>query len=143
MHKYAYYARCVFKTIKAKLVKSRQNQKVKSHSSLENVFAIDPANIWTRLDKMQVKNPALNDGTQGCNKGQKSGGAGSNAVRRRCPSAPSDLPKSGRGRGPPGPPACCMPALVFTLILFYKQHMIKKTSWTFLDFIQSLLIFVA
>ena len=30
-----------------------------------------------------------------------------------------------------------------TLILFYKQHMIKKTSWTFLDFIQSLLIFVA
>ena len=31
----------------------------------------------------------------------------------------------------------------FTLILFYKQHMIKKTSWTFLDFIQSLLIFVA
>ncbi len=30
-----------------------------------------------------------------------------------------------------------------THILFYKQHMIKKTSWTFLDFIQSLLIFVA
>ena len=30
-----------------------------------------------------------------------------------------------------------------TLILFYKQHMIKKTSYTFLDFIQSLLIFVA
>ena len=30
-----------------------------------------------------------------------------------------------------------------TLVLFYKQHMIKKTSWTFLDFIQSLLIFVA
>ena len=30
-----------------------------------------------------------------------------------------------------------------TLILFYKQHMIKKTSWTILDFIQSLLIFVA
>ena len=52
----------VLKTIKTKLVKSRQNQKVKSHSSLENVFAIDPANIWTRLDKMQVKNPALNDG---------------------------------------------------------------------------------
>ena len=23
-----------------------------------------------------------------------------------------------------------------TLVLFYKQHMIKKTSWTFLDFIQ-------
>ena len=39
---YAYYARCAFKTIKTKLVKSRQNQKVKSHSSLENVFAIDP-----------------------------------------------------------------------------------------------------
>ena len=32
---------------------------------------------------------------------------------------------------------------ISTLILFYKQHMIKKTSWTFLDFIQSLLIFVA
>ena len=30
-----------------------------------------------------------------------------------------------------------------TLILFYKQHMIKETSWSFLDFIQSLLIFVA
>ena len=30
-----------------------------------------------------------------------------------------------------------------TLIMFYKQHMIKKTSWTLLDFIQSLLIFVA
>ena len=36
---------------------------LKSHSSLENVFAIDPANIRTRLDKMQVKNPALNNGT--------------------------------------------------------------------------------
>jgi hypothetical protein len=32
---------------------------------------------------------------------------------------------------------------ITTLVLFYKQHMIKKTSWTFLDFIQSLLIFVA
>ena len=30
-----------------------------------------------------------------------------------------------------------------SLILFYKQHMIKNTSWTFLDFIQPLLIFVA
>ena len=29
------------------------------------------------------------------------------------------------------------------LILFYKQHMIKETSWMFLDFMQSLLIFVA
>ena len=28
-----------------------------------------------------------------------------------------------------------------TLILFYKQHMIKETSWTFLYFIWSLLIF--
>ena len=27
-----------------------------------------------------------------------------------------------------------------SLILFYKQHMIKKTSWTFLDFIQSLIL---
>ena len=32
---------------------------------------------------------------------------------------------------------------IHTLIMFYKQHMIKKTSWTLLDFIQSLLIFVA
>ena len=32
---------------------------------------------------------------QGCSKGQKSGGAGSNAARRRCPAAPSDLPESG------------------------------------------------
>jgi hypothetical protein len=30
-----------------------------------------------------------------------------------------------------------------TLVLFYKQHMIKKTSWMFLDFIKLLLIFVA
>ena len=30
-----------------------------------------------------------------------------------------------------------------TLILFYKQHMMKKTIWMFLDFIQLLLIFVA
>ena len=30
--------------------------------------------------------------------------------------------------------------LTITLILFYKQHMIKKTSWTLLDFLQSLLI---
>ena len=29
---------------------------------------------------------------QGCTKGQKSGGAGSNAARRRCLAAPSDLP---------------------------------------------------
>ena len=32
---------------------------------------------------------------------------------------------------------------IHTLILFYKQHMIKNTSWTFFDFIQPLLIFVA
>ena len=32
---------------------------------------------------------------------------------------------------------------VTTLVLFYKQPMIKETSWMFLDFIQSLLIFVA
>ena len=30
---------------------------------------------------------------------------------------------------------------LFTLILFYKQHMVQKTSWTFFDFTQSLLIF--
>ena len=46
---------------------------------------------------------------QGCNKGQKSGGAGSNAARRRCPAAPSDLPKSGGAAAPPGLPPCCMP----------------------------------
>ena len=37
---------------------------------------------------------------QGCTKGQKSGGAGSNAARRRCPAAPSDLPKSGGAAAP-------------------------------------------
>ena len=41
---------------------------------------------------------------QGCTKGQKSGGAGSNAARRRCPAAPSDLPKSGGAAVPPAPP---------------------------------------
>ena len=41
---------------------------------------------------------------QGCTKGQKSGGAGSNAARRRCPAAPSDLPKSGGAAAPPAPP---------------------------------------
>ena len=42
----------------------------------------------------------LNKG-QGCRKGQKSGGAGSNAARRRCPAAPSDLPKPGGAAAPP------------------------------------------
>ena len=37
---------------------------------------------------------------QGCTKGQKSGGAGSNVARRRCPAAPSDLPKSGGAAAP-------------------------------------------
>ena len=32
------------------------------------------------------------------------GGAGSNAARRRCPAAPSDLPKSGGAAAPPAPP---------------------------------------
>ena len=45
-----------------------------------------------------------------------------------------------------GAPKCATSSLQFlwvsTLILFYKQHMIKKTSWTLLDFEQSLLIFV-
>jgi hypothetical protein len=40
-------------------------------------------------------------------------------------------------------PVLALPFVVYTLVLFYKQHMIKKVSWTFLDFIQSLLIFVA
>ena len=44
------------------------------------------------------------DQAQGCTKGQKSGGAGSNAARRRCPAAPSDLPKSGGAAAPPAPP---------------------------------------
>ena len=44
------------------------------------------------------------DGSQGCTKGQKSGGTGSNAARRRCPAAPSDLPKSGGAAAPPAPP---------------------------------------
>ena len=41
---------------------------------------------------------------QGCTKGQKSGGAGSNAARRRCPAAPSDLQKSGGAAAPLAPP---------------------------------------
>ena len=41
---------------------------------------------------------------QGCTKGQKSGGAGSNVARRRCLAAPSDLPKSGWAAAPPAPP---------------------------------------
>ena len=40
---------------------------------------------------------------QGCSKGQKSGGAGSNAARSRCPAAPSDPPKSGGAAAPPAP----------------------------------------
>ena len=56
---------------------------------------------------------------QGCTKGQKSGEAGSNVARRRCPAAPSDLPKTG-GAGPPGPPACCMPARYYSTIVSLK-----------------------
>ena len=41
---------------------------------------------------------------QGCTKGQKSGGAGSNAGRRRCPAEPFDLPKSGGAAAPHAPP---------------------------------------
>ena len=52
---------------------------------------------------------------QGCPKGQKSGGAGSNAARRRCPVAPSDLPKSGEAASPPAPPASNIPAHMYVL----------------------------
>ena len=52
---------------------------------------------------------------QGCTKGQKSGGAGSNAARCRCPAAPSDLPKSGGAAAPPCSPASDMPDLWLTL----------------------------
>ena len=47
---------------------------------------------------------------QGCTKGQKSGGAGSNAARRHYLAAPSDLPKSWGRSGPPGLPlgACLL-----------------------------------
>ena len=51
---------------------------------------------------------------QGCTKGQKSGGAGSNAARRRCPAAPSDLPKSGGAAAPPAPPlVACLHKFLF------------------------------
>ena len=43
-----------------------------------------------------------------CRKDRKSGGTGSNAARRRCPAAPSDLPKSG---GAAAPPAWCIPVI--------------------------------
>ena len=36
--------------------------------------------------------------------GSKIRGAGSNAARRRCLAAPSDLPKSGGAAAPPAPP---------------------------------------
>ena len=41
---------------------------------------------------------------KGCTKGQKSGGAGSNAAHRSCPAAPSDLPKSRGAAAPPASP---------------------------------------
>ena len=47
--------------------------------------------------------------SQGCCKGQKSGGAGSNVARRRCPAAPSDLPKSGGAAAPPPRPPTLLP----------------------------------
>ena len=53
---------------------------------------------------------------QGCNKGQKSGGAGSNEARRRCPAAPSDLPKSGRAAAPPAPPLVACLIDIYTVI---------------------------
>ena len=51
---------------------------------------------------------------QGCTKGQKSGGAGSNAACRRCLVAPSDLPKSGGAAAPPAPPLAT-PLLMSTM----------------------------
>ena len=42
-------------------------------------------------------------------------GAGSNAARRRCPVAPSDLPKSGEAASPPATPASNMPAHMYGL----------------------------
>ena len=53
---------------------------------------------------------------QGCTKGQKSGGAGSNAARRRCPAAPSDLPKSGGAAAPPAPPLGASLGLFWTVL---------------------------
>ena len=41
---------------------------------------------------------------QVCTKGRKSGGAGSNAARRRCPAGSSDLPKSGGAAVSPASP---------------------------------------
>ena len=58
----------------------------------------------------------FHDKFQGCNKGQKSGGAGSNAARRRCPAAPSDLPKSGGGAA--APPAPTLAASLYSIHFF-------------------------
>ena len=56
--------------------------------------------IHTFLDDFLLIRDNILCHMQGCSKGQKSGGAGSNAARRRCPAAPSDLPKSGGAAAP-------------------------------------------
>ena len=65
-------------------------------SSLDYIY-VPGFNCYSDLNKKRSS-------FQGCTKGQKSGGAGSNAGRRRCPAAPSDLPKSGGAAAPPAPP---------------------------------------
>ena len=57
--------------------------------------------FWQEYKQILLFKKAL----QGCTKGQKSGGAGSNAARRRCPAAPSDPPKSGGAAAPCTPPS--------------------------------------
>ena len=64
---------------------------------------------------------------QGCSKGQKSGGAGSNAARRRCPAAPSDLPKSGGAAAPPAPPLAA-PLVHGNDIVLVQFHMLKNIT---------------
>ena len=83
---------------------------------LETLIALQPQNnnnCLSKLNTSQCHNEAIFFLLQGCSKGQKSRGAGSNAARRHCPAAPSDLPKSGGAAAPPAPPAPPLVARLF------------------------------
>ena len=77
--------------------------------------------------------------TQGCSKGQKSGGAGNNAARarRRCPAAPSDLTKSGGAAAPPAPSLAASLRLIplFQFRLFFPPLFLTFISCFYFEFI--------
>ena len=56
--------------------------------------------------------------------GSKIWGAGSNAARRRCPAAPSDLPKAGGAAAPPAPPLAA--PLLLGFIMSKKQERLRS-----------------